>query len=299
VPKGGPDGGDGGRGGDVIVRVRAELRTLYHLAHLTRVRAPNGEGGSGRKRHGRSGAPAVIDLPRGALVYDAATDELLLDAVTDGEERVLLTGGRGGKGNTHFATSTHQTPRFAQPGEAGLDLDIRIELQLIADIGFVGKPNAGKSSLLGRLTAARPKVGSYPFTTRIPNLGVMAHHDEQRIIADIPGIIEGASDGAGLGFEFLRHVSRTRTLAYVVDLSDDPVTAFALLQHEVDAYGHGLIDRPRIVVANKTDLPGASESLEELRRSLSCERIVGVSALTGSGLNELASVLIEMSESVT
>jgi len=299
VPKGGPDGGDGGRGGDVIIHVRGELRTLFHLAHLTTIRAKNGEGGSGRKRHGGDGAPAFIDVPCGSLVYDAESGSLIYDAVTNGDEFVLLKGGRGGKGNTHFATSRHQTPRFAQPGEPGSEISVRIELQLIADIGLVGKPNAGKSSLLGRLTAARPKVGAYPFTTKIPNLGVMTHYDEQRVVADIPGIIEGASGGAGLGLEFLRHVSRTRMLVYVVDAGDDPLSALAVLEEEVRDYGHGLIERPRIIVGNKVDLPGAEERLAELRAGRPGETVVGVSALTGIGIRELVSVLIDRSESET
>ena len=298
IPKGGPDGGDGGRGGDVVVRVRGELRTLFHLAHVTIIRAKNGQGGSGRKRHGSDGAPAFVDVPRGSLIHDADTGTLLFDATTDGDEFVLLRGGRGGKGNTHFATSRHQTPRFAQPGEPGCEAALRIELQLVADIGLVGKPNAGKSSLLGRLSAARPKVGAYPFTTKIPNLGVMSLFDEQRVIADIPGIIEGASGGAGLGLEFLRHVSRTRMLAYVVDLGDDPLGALAVLEDEVRDYGHALIERPRIIVANKIDVRGAEEELAVLRANRPDETVVAVSALTGAGIKELVSVLIQQSESV-
>ena len=293
VPKGGPDGGDGGRGGDVIVRARSDLRTLIDLTRSRTVRAERGRPGAGRNRHGRDGQDAVIEVPPGTAIYDADTGELLLDVVESGAEHVLLKGGRGGKGNSHFATSRNQTPRFAQDGEPGGERELRVELKLIADIGFVGKPNAGKSSLLGRMTAAHPKIGAYPFTTKIPNLGVMELDHRQLILADIPGLIEGASHGAGLGYRFLRHISRTRSLAFIVDLSEDgPLETVSMLEDELADYGAGLAAKPRIVVGNKIDEEGAPERLQELRGGLDEAAIVGVSALTGDGVRELAGIFL-------
>ncbi|MFW5745635.1 MAG: GTPase ObgE [Spirochaetota bacterium] len=297
VPKGGPDGGDGGRGGDVIVRARSDLRTLIDLTRSRTVKAERGRPGAGRNRHGRDGQDAVIEVPPGTAIYDADTGELLLDVVEPGAEHVLLKGGRGGKGNSHFATSRNQTPRFAQDGEPGGERELRIELKLIADIGFVGKPNAGKSSLLGRMTAAHPKIGAYPFTTKIPNLGVMELDHRQLILADIPGLIEGASHGAGLGYRFLRHISRTRSLAFIVDLSEDgPLETVSMLEAELADYGAGLAGKPRIVVGNKMDEDGAQQRLRELRDGLDDAAIVGVSALTGDGIRELAGIFLSFGD---
>jgi GTP-binding protein len=289
VPKGGPDGGDGGRGGDVVVHARQDLRTLIHLTRKRSIAAERGQGGSGRKRHGRDGHDAVIEVPPGTAIFDADTGELLVDVVDPNDEHILLRGGRGGKGNAHFATARNQTPRFAQSGEPGAERQLRVELRLIADIGFVGKPNAGKSSLLGRMTAAQPKIGAYPFTTKIPNLGVMELDHRQLILADIPGLIEGASDGAGLGIRFLKHIARTRSLAYIIDLGEDGVRdSVELLHHELTEYGAGLEQKPRLIVGNKIDLPEADRRLDELRRAYPEEPVVGVSALTGDGVRELA-----------
>lgn len=295
VPRGGPDGGDGGRGGDVLVRVRRDLRTLLHLTRSQSLAAERGAGGSGRNRHGRDGKPVVVEVPPGTAIYDDTTNELLHDFIDEGEERTLLHGGRGGKGNAHFATARHQAPRFAQPGEEGAEIQLRIEMRLIADVGFVGKPNAGKSSLLGRLTSARPKVGSYPFTTKIPNLGVMYVGDEQAILADIPGLIEGASSGAGLGFRFLRHIARTRAIAYVVDLlDDDPAGSIRMLESELIEYGRGLPSRPRVIIGNKTDLDPDAEHLAKLKRGFPDDTVVGASAITGDGLRALAGTLLAL-----
>jgi GTPase len=297
VPKGGPDGGDGGRGGDVVVRVRRDLRTLIDLTRSRHIKAERGRPGAGRNRHGRDGADAVIEVPPGTAIYDAETNELLLDVVEPDARHVLLEGGRGGKGNSHFATSRNQTPRFAQDGEPGAERELRAELKLIADIGFVGKPNAGKSSLLGRMTAAHPKVGAYPFTTKTPNLGVMELDHRQLILADIPGLIEGASHGAGLGFRFLRHISRTRSLAYIVDLGEDgPLETVSMLEEELADYGGGLARKPRIIVGNKMDEDGAARRLQELRDGLDDQAIVGVSALTGDGIRELAGVFLRFGD---
>lgn len=271
------------------------MRTLLHLTRTRTIHAQRGRPGEGRNKHGRDGENAVIDVPPGTAIFDADTGELLLDVTTAGEEYVLLRGGRGGKGNTHFATARHQTPRFAQDGEPGEDRELRVELRLIADVGFVGKPNAGKSSLLGRLTAAHPKVGAYPFTTKIPNLGVMTLDHRQLVLADIPGLIEGASTGAGLGIRFLRHIARTRALAFLVDLGDEePAYAVRMLERELDDFGSGLTDKPRLIVGNKIDLPEAPDRLAELRTAYPSERVLGVSAVTGDGIRELAGAFFEL-----
>ncbi len=279
------------------MRARSDLRTLIDLTRSRTVRAERGRPGAGRNRHGRDGEDAVIEVPPGTAIYDADTGELLLDVVEPGAEHVLLKGGRGGKGNSHFATSRNQTPRFAQDGEPGGERELRVELKLIADIGFVGKPNAGKSSLLGRMTAAHPKIGAYPFTTKIPNLGVMELDHRQLILADIPGLIEGASHGAGLGYRFLRHISRTRSLAFIVDLSEEgPLETVSMLEDELADYGAGLARKPRIVVGNKMDEDGAPQRLRELRDGLDDAAIVGVSALTGDGIRELAGIFLKFGD---
>lgn len=280
-----------------MVRARSDLRTLHHLTRGRIVRAERGQPGSGRNRHGRDGRDAVVEVPPGTAVFDATTGELLQDLTVDGEQHVLLTGGRGGKGNSHFATSRHQTPRFAQDGEPGEERDLRIELRLIADIGLVGSPNAGKSTLLGRLTAANPKIGAYPFTTKIPNLGVLQLDTRQLVLADIPGLIEGASEGAGMGVRFLKHIARTRTLAYIVDLQDEqPRRTLSILERELAAYDARLAERPRVIVGNKLDLEGSEVRLRKLADALPNDRVVGVSALTGEGMRELAGIFLAVGD---
>ncbi|TVR04273.1 MAG: GTPase ObgE [Spirochaetaceae bacterium] len=286
VPRGGPDGGNGGRGGDVVVRVRRNLKTLAHLTGHTAFSAENGRPGEGRKRHGRDGSAWYLEVPPGAAIHDAETGELLADITEEVDDFVLISGGRGGKGNTHFKSSTHRTPRFAQPGEPGEERRITVELRLIADIGFVGLPNAGKSSLLRVLTAAHPKVGNYPFTTKIPNLGVMRYHDHDVILADIPGIIEGAAEGAGLGHRFLRHISRTAVLALLIDVTEEhPDAVFATLLHELSAFDSELAQKRRIVVGTKCDLDPDGEYLQRLAAACGGEQVIGVSAAARSGLD--------------
>ncbi|TVR88483.1 MAG: GTPase ObgE [Spirochaetaceae bacterium] len=294
-PRGGPDGGDGGRGGDAVFVVRSNLKTLSQLTMQRRYAAENGRPGEGKNRHGRDGASVEIAVPPGTLLKDSETGELLADLTNEGDRLVLLKGGRGGKGNTHFKSSTHQTPRLAQPGEPGETRVIRVELSLIADIGFVGIPNAGKSSLLAALTRARPRVANYPFTTTIPNLGVVEYDDKQLVLADIPGLIEGASQGAGLGTVFLRHVSRSAALAFVLDLErEDTAEQFALLQRELASAYPELATRTRIVVANKIDLDLDGESLASLRRALPAEWVCGVSAATREGIPELVRAFLQL-----
>jgi len=288
VPKGGPDGGDGGRGGDVIFVVRKNLKTLRHLKKNPVMRAGNGSPGEGRQKHGKDGASLVIPVPPGTVVRDAASNEILKDFTEEGEEWIFLKGGIGGKGNTHFKSSRLQTPRFAQPGQPGREEKISVELNIMADIGFVGFPNAGKSSLLGILSNAHPKVADYPFTTKIPHLGVMNYLDNDIVLADIPGIIEGASHGAGLGLRFLKHISRTKGLAFLVDLSDPGFeSAFDTLLGELRDYSEELASKKRVVIGTKLDLPETEERLDELRKSLPDERVLGISAFTHFGLEDL------------
>jgi GTP-binding protein len=286
VPRGGPDGGDGGRGGDVIFVVKNNLKTLLHLKQKRNFNAKNGQPGMGRRKHGSDGDHAVIAVPPGTLIKDAETDEILQD-LTDQEEWVFLRGGLGGKGNYHFSTSTNQAPRYAQPGLPGQERRLHIELNLIADVGFVGFPNAGKSSLLSALTNAHPKIGDYPFTTKIPNLGVLEFHGHDIVLADIPGIIEGASHGAGLGIKFLKHIYRTKVLVFMVDLSDENyLAAFDLLKKELEQYAPELLERPRLLVGTKLDLYEAEQALEKLSQAFPRETVCGISTFTRKGLDE-------------
>ncbi len=290
VPLGGPAGGDGGRGGDVVFELRRNLRTLTHLRYGKHYKAQSGQDGMGRNRHGADGEDAVILLPPGSLLRRVDTDEIVKDFGRAEEGRwVYLRGGNGGWGNVHFKSSVNQAPRVALPGKPGEVVELRVELQLMADIGFVGFPNAGKSSLLDRFTNARPKIAPYPFTTKIPNLGVLTLGDRDLVLADIPGIIEGAHEGAGLGLRFLKHVSRTAALAFLVDLSDDGFEqAFGVLLAELRDYSTELADKPRIVVGTKLDLPETEGRLEALAAALPGERVVGISTVSGLGLDALA-----------
>ena len=292
VPKGGPDGGDGGDGGNVIVRRRENVKTLSHLAGKSSLSAQRGRSGSGRNRHGADGRDLVLDLPPGSVVYDADTAESLAD-LAEQSSYVLLHGGRGGKGNTHFATSTHQTPRFAQEGLPGRRLRARIEIRLVADVGLVGLPNAGKSSLLSAVSNARPRVGSYPFTTTVPNLGVYRKDRLDVVIADIPGIIEGAAEGHGLGLRFLKHISRTAGLLYLIDLSNpDPVSDVHTLEREISAYGGGLESKPRLLVGNKLDIADP-ERVAVFRHAFSTDTVLTISVATHQGLRSLGDTLLE------
>jgi GTP-binding protein len=289
VPKGGPDGGDGGRGGDVVFVVRYNLKTLSHIAYKRIFKAEDGQPGQGRKRHGRDGKSTEIEVPRGTLVRDAEDGRIIKDL--NGVDRwIFLSGGKGGRGNVHFTSSVRQAPRYAQPGLPGESATLKLELNLVADVGFVGMPNAGKSTLLSVLTNARPKIGSYPFTTKVPNLGVMHEGYAEVILADIPGLIEGASQGVGLGIRFLKHISRTTSLVYLIDLSsDDYLTAFPLLVRELTAFGGKLEQKKRIIVGTKSDLPDTAARCEELEAEFPDEEILGISAYDGTGLEELRS----------
>lgn len=274
IPNGGPNGGDGGRGGNVVFCLKQNLRTLSHLRYHPIFKAGNGGDGQGWGRHGKNGSDVVIPLPPGSVLRDADTGEMIRDfslgftVEGDDDSFLFLKGGNGGWGNTHFKSSTNQAPRTANAGAQGIERRLKVELSLMADVGLVGFPNAGKSSLLELFTNARPKVAPYPFTTKIPNLGVLREGDRDLIIADIPGIIEGASGGAGLGIRFLKHIARTRALLFMIDSGDTEgdkcFRAYELLLDELGSFSEELLLKPRIVLCNKIDLPGASENAERI-----------------------------------
>jgi GTP-binding protein len=293
VPKGGPDGGDGGRGGSVYLVAKTGIDTLLDLAGRHHYHAENGQPGSGANCTGRDGKNLVVPVPTGTLIYDADTGRLLKDLVADDQRACVARGGRRGRGNSHFASSTHQAPREFEPGGKSQERNLRLELRLIADVGFVGLPNAGKSTLLSRLTKARPKIAAYPFTTRAPHLGILELPGYRRLVlADLPGLIEGAHEGVGLGDAFLRHVERTRVIVHLVDLcppegAPTPAEAYRIIRGELEKYSTALAGRAEIVVGSKLDLTEASAELEELSKALG-RPIAGISGVTGAGLRELA-----------
>jgi GTP-binding protein len=293
IPRGGPDGGNGGRGGDVRLVARAGRRTLYPFRFQRLFNAENGAPGQGDQRSGKAGADLTIEVPPGTLVFDADTGELIQDLVAPEDAVVVAVGGRGGKGNTHFKTSTHQTPRFAQPGEPGQTRQLRLELKLLADVGIVGLPNAGKSTLISRVSAATPKIADYPFTTLTPTLGVVKppFGGEPFAMADIPGLIEGAHAGVGLGTRFLRHVERTRILVHLVDAAaieaSDPLRDLRIVNTELAHYGRQLAEKPQIVALNKIDLTGAEEKARQFVQALGETETVLISAATGAGVRQL------------
>ena len=298
VPLGGPDGGDGGRGGDVLFEVDMALSTLLDLRYKQHLKAQNGAPGMGKNMHGKSGDNLVIKVPPGTLVYDDETGELLADLTKAEQGFLLLKGGQGGRGNARFLTSTNRAPRHTQPGTPGEERTLRLQLKLLADVGLVGLPNAGKSTLISCVSAARPKIADYPFTTLVPNLGVVRHGDFRSfVMADIPGLIEGASDGQGLGARFLRHIERTDLFLHLVDLSclqqGDPVENFDTINHELARYNQDLSERPMLVVFTKQDITEVRERTAELRPVFEARgyRTLDISAVTREGLAELVTVV--------
>jgi GTP-binding protein len=294
VPRGGPDGGDGGDGGDVILEVDAGRNTLLDLKGKRHFYGGAGVGGKGSGMTGRRGHTEILRVPIGTLVKDADTGEILADLVIAGETFIAAKGGRGGKGNMHFATSTNRAPRKAQPGEAGEERTIRLELKLLADVGLVGRPNAGKSTLIARISAARPKIADYPFTTLVPQLGVVdAGNYKSFTVADIPGLIEGAHEGAGMGIRFLKHIERTRLFLHLLDVSDptqsDPWESFQEIQKELEAFSPEFADRTQWVVLTKADLHPGSKDLAKVQRMFRKKgyKTFVISAVTGAGIPEL------------
>ena len=294
VPRGGPNGGNGGKGGDVIALADPQLTTLLDLRYQKQYKAGRGEHGLGKDQHGRTGADRIINVPVGTVIRDARTGELLGD-LKEAEQRVVVAaGGRGGKGNAHFVSSTHRSPRFAQPGEPGEDKELEIELRLLADVGIIGLPNAGKSTLIAAISAVRPKIADYPFTTLVPNLGVVGYGEGKSfVVADIPGLIEGAHEGHGLGDKFLRHVTRTSLLIHLLDASNideqDPLAPWKTVNRELQLFDPELGKKPQIVVANKIDLPAGKNGAKLLAKQLpkGYQPLHAVSAATSEGVRRL------------
>ncbi len=292
VPKGGPDGGDGGHGGSVILKVDTGLNTLQAFRRTKRFAAGKGQAGRGKNQHGKQGKDVIIRVPQGTLVRDAETGDILADLTERDQEWTAAAGGLGGRGNARYVSATNQAPTYAQPGLEGEERRLILELKLMADVGLVGAPNAGKSTFLSRVSAARPKIADYPFTTLVPNLGVVELSDERTmVIADIPGLIEGAHEGVGMGMEFLRHVERTATLLYIIDVSQGPENAaetFQMLERELERYHAPLSEKPRLIALNKTDIT-SDEEVAQTARMIKAEQneIFPISAVTGKGVPEL------------
>lgn len=302
IPRGGPDGGDGGKGGDIILITTSRKRTLYHFKYQKHFKAENGAHGQGKQKTGKNGRNLTIELPPGTLVIDADTGLLIKDLVDTDETFVILKGGRGGQGNTKFKTSTHRTPRFAQPGEPGETRTLKLELKLLADVGIIGLPNAGKSTLITAISSARPKIADYPFTTLTPSLGVVqTNWAEPFVVADIPGLIKGAHQGTGLGIKFLRHIERTRILIHLIDVSsidpDDPLHQYHTINQELVMYDEKLVKKPQIVVLNKLDLPGVRKAAEIFQSALKDKKVLLISALSGQGLEQLKSQIVHLLDS--
>jgi GTP-binding protein len=300
VPKGGPNGGDGGKGGDVIIQTDSNLHTLLDFRYRRRFKAESGKHGQGSNKTGRSGQDLIIRVPKGTIIKDKDTDGVLADLLDVDQQVVVVRGGKGGRGNARFATPTHQTPRTAEPGEEGGIRTLLLELKLIADVGLVGLPNAGKSTLLSRLTAAHPKIADYPFTTLAPNLGIVRYKEHLSfVMADIPGLIEGAHEGKGLGLDFLRHIERTKVLVYLIEsISENLFHDFEILRNELESYNPELLTRPSLVVLTKIDMPTMEnvqgiEKIDQLGLS-----VTRISALTGQGLDDLKNRLWELIEHV-
>ena len=295
VPNGGPDGGDGGRGGDVIFEVDEGLNTLYEYRHKRKFKAQDGEEGGKRRCHGKDGSDIILKVPEGTIIREAESGKVIADMSGENRRQVILQGGRGGAGNMHFATSTMQVPKYAQPGVPAQELEVLLELKVIADVGLVGFPNVGKSTFLSRVTNAQPKIANYHFTTLNPNLGVVDLQGAPGfVIADIPGLIEGASEGVGLGHEFLRHIERTRVLIHIVDAAStegrDPVADIYAINKELEAYNEEIAARPQVIAANKTDVLGDNEEpIQRLKDEFEPQgiKVFPISAVAGKGLKEL------------
>lgn len=293
IPRGGPDGGDGGRGGHIYLRANRNYWTLLHLKFERHILATSGQGGSSKRSTGKDGEDRIIEVPCGTVAFDAETGEYLCDVTTDGQQVMLLQGGRGGRGNVHFKTATNQAPRYAQPGEPYRERMVVLQLKLLADVGLVGFPNAGKSTLLSVVSAAKPKIANYPFTTLEPNLGIVKYRDNRSfVMADIPGIIEGASEGKGLGLRFLRHIERNSLLLFMIPTdADDIRKEYDILRNELEQYNPGLADKNKVLAITKSDLLD-----DELRKALAEELPddiphLFISSVTGSGIAELKDLL--------
>ena len=297
IARGGPDGGDGGKGGDVILKATHRKRTLHDFQFNKQFKAKNGGHGQGQQKTGKNGASITIHVPPGTLVIDTNSGHLIKDLVKAGESLTVAQGGKGGRGNTRFKGPTNRTPRYAQPGQAGETLTLKLELKLLADVGIIGLPNAGKSTLISSISSAKPKIGSYPFTTLSPNLGVVqTRWSEPFIVADIPGLIRGAHSGAGLGTKFLRHIERTRLLVHLIDITtispDNPLESYQAINSELACYNKGLLEKPQIVVLNKMDLADSQEAAALFNRHFCHQEVALISARTGQGTEQLVSRIL-------
>lgn len=295
VPNGGPDGGDGGKGGDIIFEVDEGLNTLTDYRHRRKFAAQAGEEGGKKNCHGKNGADLILKVPEGTVIKDAESGKVIADMSGDNKRQIILTGGRGGLGNQHYATSTMQAPKYAQPGGESIEIEVQLELKVIADVGLVGFPNVGKSTFLSRVTNAKPKIANYHFTTLNPNLGVVDLDGNGFVIADIPGLIEGASEGIGLGHEFLRHIERTKVIIHMVDGASvegrDPLEDIKAINKELEAYDPAILDKPQVIAANKMDvcMEGSEEIIEKLRKEFEPKgiEVFSISAVSGQGVKEL------------
>ena len=301
VPRGGPDGGDGGKGGDIYLEASERKHTLLDFRYRHQFRAPSGKHGQGQNRHGRTGEDLIIEVPAGTIVKDAHSGEVLADLVQPGQKWLAARGGAGGKGNARFVTSTRRVPRMAEDGGEGEQTELRLELKLLADVGLVGLPNAGKSTLIAAISAARPKIADYPFTTLTPNLGVVQYEDaDPFVVADIPGLIEGAHQGAGLGTRFLRHIERTRILLHLIDVSQidpgDPLRPFLQIEHELSNFSEEITAKQRVIALNKIDLALDENQVEAFASAYRQTKypVVTVSALRRDGLRELLRLLVQL-----
>lgn len=295
VPNGGPDGGDGGKGGDIIFEVDEGLNTLTDYRHRRKFAAQAGEEGGKKNCHGKNGADLILKVPEGTVIKDAESSKVIADMSGDNKRQIILTGGRGGLGNQHYATSTMQAPKYAQPGGESIEIEVQLELKVIADVGLVGFPNVGKSTFLSRVTNAKPKIANYHFTTLNPNLGVVDLDGNGFVIADIPGLIEGASEGIGLGHEFLRHIERTKVIIHMVDGASvegrDPLEDIKAINKELEAYDPAILEKPQVIAANKMDvcMEGSEEIIEKLRKEFEPKgiEVFSISAVSGQGVKEL------------
>lgn len=301
IPRGGPNGGDGGKGGDVIITAHARLNTLLDLRYNKVNAAKKGEPGGGRDCHGKSAEDLRVAVPVGTVIKDAETGVQLIDLIEDGQTFIAAKGGRGGKGNAHFVSSTRRSPRFAQPGEEGEEIELRLELKLLADVGIIGFPNAGKSTLISKISEAKPKIADYPFTTLTPNLGVVRYKEfGSFVVADIPGLVEGAHKGTGLGIRFLKHIERTSLFIHVIDISGftdrDPLKDFDIINRELKEFNPALADNPQIIALNKLDLLADRSGTDEIKNKLSKKgyKVFSISAATGEGLPVFIDAVAEL-----
>lgn len=299
IPRGGPDGGDGGKGGDIIFKASSGKRSLNQFRHKKNIRSKNGSPGQGKNKTGKNGNDIVLEIPSGTVISNAETGEILKDVIEDGESFIIANGGRGGHGNARFKTSTNRSPRFAQNGEPGILLNLKLELKLMADIGIIGLPNAGKSTLISAISSAHPKIADYPFTTLTPALGVVkTKWADPFVVADIPGLIKGAHNGAGLGIRFLKHIERTRILIHLIDASQiqvqNPLESYHIVCNELSMFDKKLMEKPQLVVLNKIDISSALRGFTAFKNSFEDKEVLKISAFTNEGIDNLKSKLVQL-----